>query len=112
MSKIKIERIGSDIQKELGAILLLNAKDKDFKNVTITAVDVSNDLSFAKVYFTTTDDRKHVERDLNNASGFFRTLLSQRIDVRHTPELKFIFDESIEYGQRIEKIIKELHKDD
>ena len=70
MSKIKIERIGSDIQKELGSIILLNAKDKDFKNVTITAVDVSNDLSYAKVYFTTTDDRKHVEHDLNNAAGF------------------------------------------
>ena len=112
MSKIKIERIGSDIQKELGSIILLNAKDKDFKNVTITAVDVSNDLSYAKVYFTTTDDRKHVEHDLNNAAGFFRTLLSQRINVRHTPELKFIFDESIEYGQRIEKIIEELHKED
>ncbi len=112
MSKIKIERIGSDIQKELGSIILLNAKDKDFKNVTITAVDVSNDLSYAKVYFTTTDDRKHVEHDLNNAAGFFRTLLSQRINVRHTPELKFIFDESIEYGQRIEKIIQELHKED
>ena len=112
MSKIKIERIGSDIQKELGSIILLNAKDKVFKNVTITAVDVSNDLSYAKVYFTTTDDRKHVEHDLNNAAGFFRTLLSQRINVRHTPELKFIFDESIEYGQRIEKIIEELHKED
>ena len=112
MSKIKAERAGSDIQRELGNILLLEAKDKDFKNVTITAVDVSNDLSYAKVYFTTTDDRKHVEHDLNNAAGFFRTLLSQRINVRHTPELKFIFDESIEYGQRIEKIIEELHKED
>ena len=112
MSKIKTERAGSDIQKELGNILLLEAKDKDFKNVTITAVDVSNDLSFAKVYFTTTDDRAHVEHDLNNAAGFFRSLLSQRLEIRHTPELRFIFDESIEYGQKIEKIIQELHKDE
>ena len=112
MTKIKAERAGSDIQKELGSILLLNAKDKDFKNVTITAVDVSSDLSFAKVYFTTTDDREHVTHDLNNAAGFFRTLLSQRLEIRHTPELRFIFDESIEYGAKIEKIIEELHKDD
>ena len=112
MSKIKAERAGSDIQRELGSILLLEAKDKDFKNVTITAVEVSSDFSYAKVYFTTTDDREHVVRDLNNASGFFRSLLSQRLEMRHTPELKFIFDESIEYGQKIEKIIKELHKDD
>ena len=109
MTKVKVERAGSDIQRELSNILLLEAKDVDFKNVTITAVEVSNDFSYAKVFFTTTDDRKHVEKDLNNAAGFFRSLLSQRIDIRHTPELKFIFDESIEYGQKIEKIIKDLH---
>ena len=112
MSKIKAERAGSDIQRELGNILLLEAKDVDFKNVTITAVDVSSDFSYAKVYFTTTDDREHVTKDLNNASGFFRSLLSQRVEMRHTPELKFIFDESIEYGRKIENIIKELHKEE
>ena len=112
MSKIKAERAGSDIQRELGSILLLEAKDKDFKNVTITAVDVSSDFSNAKVYFTTTDDKDHVTKDLNNAAGFFRSLLSQRVEMRHTPELKFVFDESIEYGQKIENIIKELHKED
>ena len=109
--KLKAERAGSDIQKELGNILLTEAKDKDFKNVVITDVDVSNDLSYAKVYFTTTDDREKVSRDLNNASGFFRSLLAERLKIRHTPELKFIFDESIEYGQKIEKIIEELHNE-
>ena len=112
MSTVKVQRAGTEIQRELGNILLLNAKDKDFKNVTITAVDVSSDFSYAKVYFTTTDDREHVTHDLNNAAGFFRSLLSQRIDIRHTPELKFIFDESIEYGQKIEKIIEALHKEE
>jgi ribosome-binding factor A len=112
MSKVKVERAASDIQRELGNILLLEAKDKDFKNVTITAVEVSNDFSYAKVFFTTTDDREHVVRDLNNAAGFFRSLLAERLVIRHTPELKFVFDESIEYGQKIEKIIEELHKND
>ena len=112
MSKIKAERAGSDIQRELGNIMLFEAKDKDFKNVTITAVDVSSDFSYAKVYFTTTDDRDHVTKDLNSAAGFFRSLLSQRVEMKHTPELKFVFDESIEYGRRIENIIKELHKGD
>ena len=111
-TKVKVQRAETEIQRELSNILLLNAKDKDFKNVTITGVEVSQDFSYAKVYFTTTDDRVHVTNDLNNAASFFRTLLAQRIDIRHTPELKFIFDESIEYGQRIEKIIEELHKED
>lgn len=112
MSKLKGERAGSDIQRELGTILFLEAKDVDFKNVVITDVDVSNDLSFAKVYFTTIDDKEHVTKDLNNAAGFFRSLLSQRLDMRHTPELKFIFDESIAYGEKIEKLIDELHKEE
>ena len=112
MSKLKGERAGSDIQRELSNILLLDAKDEDFKHVTITDVEVANDLGFAKVYFTTTDNREKVERDLNNAAGFFRSLLAERLLIRHTPELRFIFDESIEYGQKIEKIIEEIHKED
>ena len=108
--KLKAERAASDIQKELGNIMLFEAKDKDFKNVVITDVDVSNDLSYAKVYFTTIDDREKVLKDLNNASGFFRSLIADRLKIRHTPELKFIFDESIEYAQNIENIIKEIHK--
>ena len=112
MSKLKGERAGTEIQRELSNILLLDAKDEDFKNVTITAVEVSNDLSFAKVYFTTLDDREHVEHDLNNAAGFFRSLLAERLIMRHTPELRFIFDESIEYGAKIEKIIDSLHNEE
>ena len=45
-------------------------------------------------------------------SCFFRSLLAERLEIRHTPELRFIFDESIEYGQKIEKIIEDLHKDE
>ena len=90
--------------------MLFEAKDKDFKNVTITAVEVSNDLSYAKVYFTTTDNREKVTNDLNNASGFFRSLLAERLEIRHTPELRFIFDKSIEYGNKIEKLINDIHE--
>ena len=109
--KLKAERAGSDIQKELGNIILFEAKDKDFKNVVITDVEVSNDLSYAKVYFTTVDNREKVSHDLNQASGYFRSLLASRLNIRHTPELKFIFDESIEYGQKIEKIIEKIHNE-
>ena len=112
MSKLKGERAASDIQRELANILLEDAKDEDFKHVTITACDVSNDLSFCKVYFTTTDDREKVTKDLNNAAGFFRSLLAERLIMRHTPELRFIFDESIEYGAKIEKIIDSLHNEE
>ena len=109
---LKGERVASDMQRELGNILLLEAKDEDFKNVTITDVEVTNDLSFAKIYFTTTDNREKVEKDLNNAAGFFRSMLAERLEIRHTPELRFIFDESIEYGTKKEKIIEELHNEE
>ena len=109
---LKGERVASDMQRELGNILLLEAKDEDFKHVTITDCEVTNDLSFAKIYFTTTDDREKVTKDLNNAAGFFRSLLAERLQIRHTPELRFIFDESIEYGQKIQKIIEKLHEED
>lgn len=112
MRNLKGERVASDMQRELGNILLLEAKDEDFRNVTITDVEVTNDLSFAKIYFTTTDNREKVERDLNNAAGFFRSMLAERLEIRHTPELRFIFDESIEYGAKIEKIIEELHNEE
>jgi len=107
---LKGERVASDMQKELSNILLFEAKDKDFKNVTITNVDVTNDLSFSKIYFTTLDeDKEDVEKDLNNAEGYFRSLLAKRLDIRHIPELKFIYDKSIEYGLKIEKLIEEIN---
>ena len=110
---LKGERVASAIVQELGNILLTEVKDEDLKNVTITYATVTNDLSFAKVYFTTLDDEKRdkVIKDMNNASSYFRTELAKRIDIRHMPEIRFVYDESIEYGTKIEKIIEEINKD-
>lgn len=111
---IKIERIASLMEKEISMILQREAKDEILKNVVISFVEVTNDLSFAKVYFTCFDKDKKDEilKSLDNAKGFIRSELASRIDVRHVPELKFIFDESIEYGMKIEKKIKEIHEKD
>ena len=111
---LKGERVASAIVQELGNILLTEVNDEDLKNVTITYATVTNDLSFAKVYFTTLDDEKKrdkVIKDMNNASSYFRTELAKRIDIRHMPEIRFVYDESIEYGTKIEKIIEEINKD-
>ncbi len=109
--KLKGERVSSDLVKEISMLLLTEVKDEDLKNVTITSANVSNDLSFAKVYFTTLDDYKRdkVLRDMNNAAGYFRSELAKRLDLRTVPELKFIYDDSIEYGQKIERIIEEIN---
>lgn len=109
---IKIDRINSNMIKEISYVLQTEVKDHNIKFVTITDVKVTSDLSFAKVYYTVLDDSKKKETDkaLKQASGFIRKKLCDRIDIRHMPELEFVFDESIEYGKNIEKIIDNLKK--
>lgn len=112
MNNIKLERINSNLVKELSYILVSEIKDNDIKFVTITDCKVTNDLSFAKVYFTVLDNNRKQEtlEALKGASGFIRRQLADRVEIRHIPELQFVYDESIQYGQKIEKIIDEIHQ--
>ena len=109
---IKIERLNSTFVKEISYILQNEVKDEDIKFVTVTGCDISSDLSYAKVYVTVLDDSKKntTLETLNNAKSFIRGELSKRVEIRHTPELKFIFDKSIEYGNKIENLIEEIHE--
>ena len=111
MNKIKCERIASDMIKIISNILANESRDDLLKTVTITGCNVSNDLSYAKVYFTSTSALapKEMEKELKEAAGYIRHELAEKIEIRHTPELNFVYDESIEYGNRIEKIIKEIN---
>lgn len=110
---VKTDRIASNIVKEISYVLMMEAKNPDLKFVTITDCHLAPDLSYAKVYYTTmNDDKKEVFKDLNDAAGFIRKELADRIDIRHIPELEFVYDESIEYGKKIENIIEQIHEDD
>ena len=112
MNQIKIKRIASDIQYNLSVICGLEAHDSLLKTITITGVEVTNDLSLAKVYFTSTSELEHkqIEKELNDdTSGYLRTELASKIDVRHTPKIRFVYDNSIEYANNIEQKIKEIH---
>lgn len=111
---IKIDRIGSALVKEISYVLATEVKDDDIKFVTITDCKVTNDLSFAKVYYTVLDDSKKesTAKALKNASGFIRHQLFDRVDLRNIPELSFVYDESIAYGKKIETIIEEIHEGD
>ena len=112
-NNVKIERLNHAFQEEISMILMTEIKDEDIKFVTITGVDTTSDLSFAKVYFTVLDDTKKQTtlEALNKAASFIRGELSQRVEIRHTPELKFIYDTSIEYGEHIEKIIEKIYEE-
>lgn len=111
---IKIDRIASSLVREISYILATQVKDRDIKFVTVTDCKVTNDLSFAKVYVTVLDDSKKdsIMKSLKNASGFIRRSLYDRVDLRHIPELEFVYDESINYGKKIETLIEDLHKED
>ena len=111
MASIKIERLNHAFQEEISKILMTEIKDKEIKFVTITGVDTASDLGSAKVYYTVFDKEKceSTANALKKASPFIRTKLADRVDIRHTPELRFIYDESIAYGEHIEKVIQEIN---
>ena len=111
MNSIKLSRYNSLFVKEISSIIQNEVKDNDIKFVTITGCEITNDLSFAKVYYTVLDETKKNEtrKALDKAKGFIRGEVSKRVDIRHTPELRFIFDESGEYGSNIDILLKEIH---
>lgn len=110
---IKIERLNSVFEKEISYILQNEVKDPIIKFVTVTGCEITNDLSFCKVYVTVFDNEKKGEvlKALDGAKSFIRGEISKRVEIRHTPELRFVFDDSIEYGEKIEKLIKEIHEE-
>lgn len=109
--KVKTERVNSNLQKEISYILMTEVKDSDLKFVTITDVKTTDDYSFAKVYVRVLDDSKKEStmKSLKNASGFIRRQLHDRVDMRYVPTLEFIYDESVDYGKRIEDLIGSLN---
>ena len=111
---VKLDRLNHTFTEEISKVINEEIKDDDIKFVTITAVDISSDLSYAKVYFTNLidDDREKVLNALNRASGFIRNKLMDMVEIRKMPELTFIYDESIEYGNKIEKIIEDIKKEE
>ena len=80
--------------------------------MSITDVDLSRDFSVAKIFFSVLGDEQAIQDSLaglNNAKGFIRTELARRVRMRHTPEIVFVYDESLEQGARINAILRELN---
>lgn len=109
----RIDRIEKMIEKELAYILRDEAKNELLKYVSVTKVVVTNDLSLATIWYTVLGNENEKEattKQLIKASGFLRSELAHRIDLRKTPELRFKYDESLEYGNRISSILDSLKK--
>lgn len=109
---VKIDRLNNMFVEEISKIIHEEIKDKDIGFVTITDARITNDLSYAKIYITSLDDnRGKVLNALNKASGFIRSLLCDRVKIRKMPEIHFVYDESIEYGKKIEDIIERINNE-
>lgn len=101
------QKVGDQIQRELSEIIHRELRDPGVGMITLTAVDVSPDCAYATVYFTCLD-AAHVpeaKKGLARATGFLRAQIGKRIKIWTTPELKFVYDESVERGDRLSRLI-------
>lgn len=114
MSSYRPERVGEQIHKEVAHLMMHGIKDPRVSPVIITGVQVSRDLSLARVYFTVTDEageRKEAERGLKSVAPYVRRQLGQLMRMRFIPEIRFVYDSSISYGQKIDDLLRQV-KDD
>ena len=108
MAKYRQERINDEFQKEM-ALVLREVKDPRVAKafISVTAAEVTPDLKFAKVYYSALmGDKKEVKRGLISSAGFIRGQIAKRMNLRITPEISFVEDNSIEYGAKISKILE------
>ncbi len=111
MNKTRISRVGEEIKKELSVLLQREMKDPRIGFVTVTAVEVTTDLQLAKVFisvFGSEEQRQASLAGLQKAKGFLRSEIGKRVKLRHVPDFVFKLDESIDYGNKIETILREI----
>ena len=104
----RLRRVADQIQRELSGLLRTELKDPRVGMITLTGVEVSPDLAHAKVFFTTLGDAEALARSetgLQRAAGFLRAQLGGRLNLRVTPELRFLHDPSVERGVRLSRLI-------
>lgn len=109
----RLNRINEELRKEISQIISFELKNPDATGlISVTKVKVTPDLKYAKVYISllnSKNEEKTIEA-IQNASGFIRSLIAKRINLRITPELVFEKDDSMEYGMKIDSILKDLNK--
>lgn len=114
-NSIKNTRINGEVQRELSNIIRGEIKDPRINPLTsVVAVEVAPDLKTCKAYISVLGDeesQKNTLAGLKSAEGFIRSKLAKSINLRNTPEIKFVLDQSIEYGVKMSKMIDEVTKD-
>ena len=109
------DQLGQVIARELSDLMRLRMKDPRIGFASITAVDVSRDLSYAKVFVSvmgTPEEQRETMRGLRHAAGFLRHELAQRLTIRHVPEITFQLDESIARGARVIELLNQVSEEE
>ncbi|QIV95453.1 ribosome-binding factor A [Allofrancisella inopinata] len=110
----RVQRVASELKKVISLLLRSKIKDSKLASATVTEVEVSKDLSFAKVYYTCLipEDTAYISKAFAKSKGFFRSSIAKSLSLRVVPDLKFIYDSSLDYGMQMqEKISKALDAD-
>ncbi|TDR82035.1 30S ribosome-binding factor RbfA [Paludibacterium purpuratum] len=110
----RADRVADQIQRELAELLQKGLKDPRAGWITLTSVEVTRDYSLAKVYYTVMDakTREVTAEALQHAAGYLRGELGRRLSIFTTPQLQFVYDESIERGVRMSRLIDEVAEQD
>ncbi len=112
MTRQRVLRIGEEIKREVSEVLNVELKDPRLEKMTsVTDVDLSRDLGHAKIFvsiFGNPEEQDRIMRMLEKARGYIRSEIGKRIRLRHTPEIEFRLDRSMEYGAHIEEVLKKL----
>ena len=116
-NSIKNTRINAEVQRELSEIIRTEVKDPRLAAamVSVVSVEVTPDLKYCKAYISVLgnqDAKEATIRGLNSAEGYIRRQLARNLNLRNTPEIRFILDESIEYGVNMSKLIDDVAKRD
>ena len=115
MGQLRIEKIQELMKQEISKIILQELKDTRIGFVTVTQVEVSRDLSLAKVYISIMGSEEQIEgswKGLQSSLGFIRREVGHRIRLRITPELRFVLDKSLDYSDHIQKLLLQIERDE
>ena len=109
------DRVADQVRAEVAALLGRALQDPGLGFITVTRVHVTPDLQIARIYYTTMGDdraRRRTAEALRRALPFVRRSIGSRLRLRRVPEIQFVFDESIEQHERVERLIQEIHETD
>lgn len=109
------DRVGDVIRNEIALLLVQRVRDPRLRNISISRVELSDDLRHAKVYYTSleagTQEARNAHKALQKAKGFIRSHLAKNINLRFTPDLHFWYDETVEKVEKIEKLLAEIARE-